>query len=181
MNTKALAIASSVGVIAVAALLFAYPAMAASNAAPQNASYQQPMQKADTNAQRRIQLTVGQTISLSSVAGGYREVGNPSVNGTASGSIDLTVSAGFKGGYAITVTGGSVVINGTTNTISGGSAELGPYGTHMVGQGQAGTAQFLFEAKNLGKFGSTDYGILSIDLGNGSSEFVARLLVTIKA
>lgn len=183
MNTKALAIASSVGVIAVAALLLAYPAMAATAtaSASKDVNYQKMMQQGDASQVQKIQLTSGQSITLTSVAGGFRELGNPAVNGTASSTIDLKVSAVFKGGYAVSLTGGSIIINGTTYTISGGSAELGPYGGHMVGQGQAGTAQFLFDFRNLGKFGSTDYGIVRIDLVSGSTEFGARLLVTVTA
>jgi hypothetical protein len=52
----------------------------------------------------------------------------------------------------------------------------------MVGQGQAGsTAEFLYTARSLGKFGGTTYGVLRIDLTNGSSEFAVRLLVTTSA
>lgn len=93
----------------------------------------------------------------------------------------LQVTGPFTGGYSLSVTGGSLSINGTRYTISGGSAELEPYGIHMVGQGQAGTAQFLFGDRDLGKFGSTNYTILRVDLKDGSSEFAARLLVTVSA
>jgi len=93
----------------------------------------------------------------------------------------LQVSGALKGGYIISVTGGSLNINGVTYSISSGSAELGPHGVYMVGQGQAGTAQFLFQDRDLGKFGSSSYGVLRIDLKDGSSEFAARLLVTISA
>ena len=91
----------------------------------------------------------------------------------------LQVSGTFTGGYSLTVTGGSLNINGATYAISSGSAELGRFGVFMVGQGQAGTAQFLFQDRGIGKFGTTTYGILRVDLKDGSSEFAARLLVTI--
>ncbi|HLQ06286.1 MAG TPA: hypothetical protein VK126_00860 [Nitrososphaerales archaeon] len=181
MNTKKIAIASTIGAFAVMALLFAFPAMAASPGAQQNPNVQQLLQHQQNGAVDKIQLSVGQTITLTSVAGGYREVGNPAVNGTASGSMTLQVTGAFKGGYALTVTGGSLVIGGTTYTISSGSSELGPYGARMIGQGQAGTAQFLFAGRDLGKFGSTNYGILNVDLKDGSTEFAARLLVTVSA
>ncbi len=79
------------------------------------------------------------------------------------------------------MTGGSLSINGTTYTISSGSALLGPYGVYMVGHGQAGTTQFLFLDRDLGRFGSTNYGVLRVDLKDGTSEFAARLLVTVTA
>jgi hypothetical protein len=179
MNTKKIAVASTIGAFAVMALLFAYPAMASSSSTPQSLNTQQLLAHPQYNSNLKIQLSSGQTITLTSVAGGYREIGNPAVNGTASGSMTLQVSGTFTGGYALTVTGGSLSVNGATYTISSGSAELGRYGVSMVGQGQAGTAQFLFQDRGIGKFGTTNFGILRVDLKDGSSEFAARLLVTI--
>ncbi len=181
MNTKKIAIASTVGVFAVMALLFAYPAMAASTNAPQNLNTQQLVQRSAYMSSQKIQLSAGQTITLTSVAGGYWVVGDRAVNGTASGSMTLQVSGALTGGYILSVTGGSLNINGITYTISSGSAELGPHGAYLAGNGQAGTAQFLFLDRNLGKFGATNYGVLRVDLKDGTSEFAARLLVTISA
>ncbi len=180
MSTKKIAIASAVGAFAVMALLFAFPAMAAQINAPQSNPSHLLQQSAQMPSQR-IQLSPGQTITLASVAGGYWVVGDRSVNGTASGTITLQVSGALTGGYILSVTGGSLTINGTTYTVSSGSAELGPRGGYMVGQGQAGSAQFLFLDRSLGKFGSTDYGVLRIDLKDGTSEFAARLLVTVSS
>ena len=181
MNTKKMAIASTVGAFAALALLFAYPAMASSPAAPQSTNLNQMLQHSAYMASPRLPLTAGQAITLTSVAGGYWVVGDRASNGTASGSMTLQVSGSLTGGYILSVTGGSFDINGTTYTISGGSAQLGPHGRYMVGNGQAGTAQFLFLDRNLGKFGSTNYGVLRVDLKGGPSEFAARLLVTVTA
>ena len=178
MNTKKIAIASTVGAFAVMAMLFAYPAMAASGGTPSTTNLQQMLQHPRNGTPDRIQLSTGQTITLTSVAGGYWVVGDRAVNGTASGSMTLQVGGAFAGGYSLSVTGGSLSINGTTYTISSGSAELGRYGVHMVGQGQAGSAQFLFANRDLGRFGTTNYAILRVDLNDGGSEFAARLLVT---
>jgi hypothetical protein len=182
MNTKNLAFASAFGTVAVVALLFAYPAIAASAPSPQTADVQQLFQQSQDRSLQKVQLTVGQNITIASVAGGYKSVGEPSVNGTAAGSLTLQVIGAFTGGYALSTTGGAITINGTTYDVSAGSAELGPYGVRMVGQGQLGaSAQFLFTVLNLGRFGSADYGVLRVDLTTGSSEFAARLLVTISA
>jgi hypothetical protein len=181
MNTKKIAIASAIGAFAVMAMLFAYPAVASSAGTSNNPNYQQLLQGSQSASPQKIQLSSGQTITLTSVAGGYWQVGDRAVNGTASGSMTLQVSGALKGGYIISVTGGTLNINGATYTISSGSAELGPRGVYMVGQGQAGTAQFLFLDRNLGRFGSTNYGIVRVDLKDGTSEFAARLLVTITA
>jgi len=179
MNTKKIAIASTIGAFTVMALLFALPAMAASPSAPQNTNVSQMLTQSATMASHRIQLTQGETITLTSVAGGYWVVGDRASNGTASGTVTLQVSGVLKGGYIISVTGGSFNINGTTYAITSGSAELGPRGVWMVGNGQAGAVQFLFLDRNLGKFGSTNYGVLRVDLKDGTSEFGARLLVSI--
>jgi hypothetical protein len=178
MNMKKIAVASTLTVLAVVAILVAYPAMAASPT-PRTTSIQQAPQHPHYIEVKEIQLSVGQTLTLNSVAGGYWVAGDRAVNGTASESMTLQVTAAFKGGYALSLTGGSLIINDTTYDISGGTAEVGPYGTHMVGQGQSGTAQFLFEWSSLGKFGGTTYATLRVDLTSGSSEFVARLLVTV--
>ena len=180
MNTKKTAVASAVGAFALVAMFVAYPAMAASGA-PSASNIQQMLQHPRSANLHRIQLSTGQTITLASAAGGYWEVGDRAVNGTASGTVTFQVTGAFTGGYSLSVTGGSLSINGTTYTVSGGSAELGPYGIRMAGQGQSGTAQFLFGAKDLGRFGSTNYAILRIDLKDGSSEFTARLLVSVSA
>ena len=161
------------------ALLVAYPAMAASPSAPQNANVSQMLAQSANMPSHRIQLAEGQTITLTSVAGGYWVVGDRASNGTASGTVTLQVSGVLKGGYIITVTGGSFNIDNTAYAITSGSAELGPRGIWMVGNGQAGTAQFLFLDRNLGKFGSASYGVLRVDLKDGTSEFAARLLVSI--
>ena len=179
MNTKKIAIASAVGAFAVMALLFAYPAMASSSTNPQNPDLHQLLVRSAYMNSQPIQLSSGQTITLTSVAGGYWVMGNRDVNGTASGSLALQVSSSLTGGYVLAVTGGSLTINGTTYAVSGGSAMLGPHEVYMVGNGQAGTAQFLFLDRDLGRFGSTSYGVLRIDLKNGASEFGARLLVTV--
>ena len=181
MNTKKIAVATTLGAFAVVALLFAFPAMAASSNAPHNTNARQLLVDSAQANSPRIQLSVGQTVTLTSVAGGYWVVGDRGSNGTASGTMTLQVTGALASGYTISVTGGALSINGTNYTLSGGSAELGPHGRFVVGQGQAGAAQFLFLARDMGRFGSTDYGVVRVDLKGTSSEFAARLLVTISA
>ncbi|MDE1857447.1 MAG: hypothetical protein KGI26_00055 [Thaumarchaeota archaeon] len=181
MNTKKIAVATTLGAFAVLALLFAYPAMAAASGTPQNPSIQQLYMRSAHSPSHNIQLSVGQTITLTSVAGGYWVVGEPGSNGTASGTMTLQVTGALSGGYTVSVTGGTLTINGTAYTITGGSAELGPHGRLVVGQGQAGSTTFLFLDRNLGSFGGASYGVLRVDLRSGSSEFGARLLVTTSA
>ena len=176
-----MAIATTVGAFAIMALVFAYPAMASSTGGTGTPDYQQLLQHPRSSTAAAIQLFQGQTLTFTSVAGGFWVVGDRASNGTASGSLTVQVSDNFTGGYVLSVTGGSLDINGTTYSISSGSAELGPRGVYMAGHGQAGTAQFLFLDRDLGRFGSASYGILRVDLKDGASEFAARLLVTITA
>jgi hypothetical protein len=179
MNTKGLAIATTVGTVAIVALLFAYPAMAASVVPASSRGALLPAHQSQDKTLPTLQLSPGQTFTLTSVAGGYRQVGDNSVNGTATGTLSFKVTGTFSGGYAISMTSGTISINGTTYTVSAGSAELGRHGAYIVGQGQLGNSgQFLLEGRNIGRFGSTDYGVLRIDLTNGPQEFGIRLLVT---
>lgn len=176
MNTKKTAVAATLGVFAVLALLIAYPAVATPSAA-NNTLPQQLLQKSGQLGSQPIRLSVGQNVTLTSAAGGYSVVGDPEVNGTASGTMTLQVTGTLAGGYAVSVAGGTLSINGTSYAISSGSAELGIRGRLMIGQGQATGGQFLFLDRNIGRFGSTNYGVLSIDLSSGPTQFAVRLLV----
>ena len=84
--------------------------------------------------QGRVDVSVGQTITLTSTAGRYAVIGDASENGTASGSLVFTVSGNLTGGYTLSISG-SVVIGTTTYTISSGSAEMNPSATAISGQG----------------------------------------------
>jgi len=175
---KRIATVTTAGVLAMVALLFAIPTMAASTTptALSTSSLPQPANQQSTR------LAIGQALTLASISGGYREIGNPVINGTASGLLTLQVKGVFKGGYSLSVTGGQLSFDGTAYTVTAGTAELGPYGAHMVGQAEAGSSvQMIFAGLNLGRFGETHYGTLRIDLTSGSHEFEIKLLVTITA
>jgi len=173
MRTEKIGFATTFVAATLMVLLFALPAMATSTSNATN-------QTSQTRKSQSANLVVGQTITITSISGGYKELGTPSVNGTASGSLSVEVTGVFKHGYALTVTGGTLNFGGNTYTISSGSAELGPYGVHMVGQAQAGSsASMLFIARNLGAFGTSKYGVLRVDLTSGANEFGVKLLVTI--
>lgn len=173
MRTKKIALATTFFATTLMVLLFALPAMAAPASNSTN-------QTSPTNRSQRANLAVGETITMTSISGGYKELSNPSVNSTANGSLSLEVTGVFRGGYALVVTGGTLSFGGATYTISAGSAELGPYGVHMVGEAQAGSsASLLFAARNLGAFGISKYEVLRVDLISGANEFGVKLLVTI--
>jgi hypothetical protein len=130
-------------------------------------------------------LTVGQTITLTSTAGQFRVVGHPGETGTASGSMVLTVTGAFKGGYALSITSGTVTINGTSTAIASGSAEMGPHQAHMVGQGTfaaststATPGSFLFAAGAHANFEGNTYNTLRLDVEVNGVEYGVVLLVT---
>ncbi|MDA4129039.1 MAG: hypothetical protein OK422_06270 [Thaumarchaeota archaeon] len=174
MKTTSVAIGGVAGVLAVLAMLVAYPAIAATQVPSLQLANRQT-----TNLNSAVTFTAGQTITLTSSAGGYRVIGDPAQNGTASGTLTLKVDGVLKGGYVVTVSGGSLTIGTNIFTVTGGSAEIGHYGRFMVGQGTASnSALFLFQERSLGKFGITSYGVLTLDFSNGATEYGVRLLVT---
>jgi hypothetical protein len=177
MQTKTVVLAGIAGLLAVLAVVVAYPAIAASQ--PLQSQGQLQMSGQSSGSLAKISFTSGQTITFASTAGGYFVIGNHDINGSASGTLTMKVNGVLKGGYVVTVTGGTINIGGSSYTISGGSAEIGPYGRHVVGQGAASnSAFFLFRERSLGRFGGTPYGILTFDLSTGSTQYGIRLLVT---
>lgn len=134
-------------------------------------------------------LTVGQVITISSTQGHFKVVGDKSENGTASGTVTFTVTGKFAGGYSLSITTGSLDLNGTTYAISSGSAETGPYAHHMVGQGTTATVgttvgaatsgAFLMRATAHGTFGG-EYATMSLDLQSGTTEYAIFLVGTIQ-
>jgi len=133
-------------------------------------------------------LTVGQVITITSTQGQFRVVGDKSANGTASGTMTFTVTGKFDGGYSLSITAGSLDVNGTTYAVSSGSAESGHYAHHMVGQGTttvgttSGTAAsgaFLMRATARGTFGG-EYATMSLDLQSGTTEYAIFLIGTIQ-
>lgn len=125
-------------------------------------------------------LSVGQTINITSTSGHFHVVGDKSQTGLAAGSVTLTVTGKFAGGYSLSITTGSLNVNGTTYAISGGSAEMGPYAHHMVGQGTttsaaANSGAFLMRATARGSFAG-EYATMSLDLQSGTTEYVISLV-----
>ena len=119
-------------------------------------------------------LTVGQTITISSTQGMFSVVGNAAENGTASGTITFTVTGKLAAGYTLAITQGSIVVNGTTYTISSGSAQMDGAATTLVGQGTTSSGQFLIRASAHGSFAGTA-GTMSLDLSAGSTEYLVLL------
>lgn len=124
--------------------------------------------------EQKVNVTDGETFTVTSSSGEYSVVGNTSENGTASGSITFTVTGSLTAGDTLSISG-SVVIGGTTYTISSGSAEMNPSATSISGQGTASpTGDFLLQASAHGSFVGSN-GQVSLDLSNGTTEYLVFL------
>ena len=131
--------------------------------------------------QSPVSLTVGQTITITSTQGKFLVYATPTKNGTASGTLTFTVTGKLAMGYALSLTSGTIVVNGTTYTVSSGSAQMGPFANAMIGQGTTTpTGQFLFQAQAHGSFAGTS-GSVSLDFTNGTTEYAVLLTGTVKS
>ena len=137
-------------------------------------------------------LTVGQTITITSTSGHFYVVGAKSETGQASGTLALTVTGKFAGGYSLSISTGTLGVNGTTYAIASGSAEMGPYAHHMVGQGvtapittasgnttSTASGAFLMRATARGSFAG-EYATATLDLQTGATEYVISLIGTVQ-
>jgi hypothetical protein len=123
---------------------------------------------------QKVTVTDGQTFTVTSTSGEYRVVGSTTENGTASGTITFTVTGSLTSGDTLSISG-TVVIAGTTYTISSGSAEMNPSATTISGQGATTpTGQFLLQASAHGNFVGSS-GQVSLDLSNGTTEYLISL------
>jgi len=124
-------------------------------------------------------MTAGQTITITSTQGTFRTVGvTPTRNGTASGTLTFTVTGKLSQGYILSLTSGTLTVDGTTYTVSSGSAQMGRAADVIIGQGTTTpTGQFLVQAQARGSFAGTT-GSVALDL-NGSTEYAVFLTGTI--
>jgi hypothetical protein len=130
--------------------------------------------------QQQASLTVGQAITVTSTQGRYLVVGDANDTGTASGNVTFTVTGKLASGYTLSITSGSVVVNGTTYTISSGSAQMDPAATTLTGQGATTPAgQFIIQAEAHGSFAGSS-ATMSLDLGAGTTEYLVTLAGTVE-
>jgi len=126
-------------------------------------------------------LTVGQTLTVTSTQGHYYVIGTPSNNGTASGAITFTVTAKLTEGYTLSISSGTLVVGGTTYTISSGTAQTGPSADLISGQGTTTpTGQFLLQGIARGSFAGTSGQVL-LDFQAGSTEYAVALTGTVQS
>jgi len=126
-------------------------------------------------------LTSGVSFTLTSVAGGYRVVGEE-VNGSASGALTLLVTGVFHNGYTLSITGGSLVVGGQTYSVTSGEAQLGVHGRYLSGQCTLTTAgsqaeyAALLAGKRVAGINGTPYYTVHLDLVVGQTEYLVTLL-----
>lgn len=134
---------------------------------------------AQTNQFQKPNLSVGQTITITSTQGRFKMLGSQ-VNGTASGTLTFTVTGKFARGYSLSLTGGSINVNGVTYTVSSGSAQMGLFANNIIGQGATSpTGQFLLQAQAHGDFSGTSSAVVSLDFTTGTTEYAVTLTGTI--
>ena len=76
---------------------------------------------------------------------------------------------------------GTVVIDGTTYTISSGTAQMSPSATSISGQGATTpSGDFLLQASAHGSFVGSN-GQVSLDLSNGTTEYLVSLAARSRA
>jgi hypothetical protein len=131
--------------------------------------------------QNQVNISVGQTFTITSTQGEYFVPGSRSSNGTASGTVTFSVTGKLSAGYTLSLTSGSVTVAGTTYTITSGTAQMNRVASGVVGQGVTSpTGEFLLRATAHGSFvGST--GLVSLDLKAGSSEYLVILAGNIQS
>ena len=131
--------------------------------------------------QNTTNMTVGQTITVTSTQGEYQVIGTPSSNGTASGTITFTVTGKLSQGYTLSISSGSMVVGGITYTISSGSAQTGRSADVITGQGTTTpTGTFLLQGFARGTFAGTT-GQLQLDFQAASTEYAVALSGTIQS
>lgn len=131
--------------------------------------------------QNTVNLTVGQTITVTSSQGTFQVIGTPSNNGTASGTTTFTVTSKLAEGYTLSITSGSLVVGGTTYTISSGTAQTGRSADVISGQGTTTpSGQFLLRGTARGSFAGTT-GSLLLDFKTESTEYAVALTGTVQS
>jgi len=130
----------------------------------------------DGGGNDRLNLKVGQTITIANLTGSYESATNSSIEGDATGSVTLQVSQVFNGGLVLTITSGTFSVAGISYTVTGGTLELGPSGEWASGTGTtSGSGQFLIHIGIDGTSTTNPNARVVLDLKAGGSEFLVSL------
>jgi hypothetical protein len=108
-------------------------------------------------------------------------VGNPNDNGTASGTMTLTVTGNLSQGYTFSISSGSITVGGAQYTVSSGTAQAGPGGTNLQGEGSTSSSgEFIVNLAAHGSLAGTSASV-QIDLKTGSPEYIVNLQTSVKS
>ncbi|MDG6898357.1 MAG: hypothetical protein JRN24_01320 [Nitrososphaerota archaeon] len=130
----------------------------------------------DQGPNNRLNLSVGQTITLANLTGRYSNADNATIRGNSSGSITLTVTGVFKEGYTLSFTSGYVSIKGINYAITGGTVTIGPDGQWATGSGTlSSSGQFIAHVAIHGTSTSPANGRAVLDVKIGGSEYLVFL------
>ena len=122
-----------------------------------------------------LNLTVGETLTLSGLTGMYRSVTNSSVKGNASGTLAVKVTAAFKSGYLLAISSGTLTLGKVSYTVAGGTVELIPFALTGTGSGTTSSSgQFLIQLSIHGTTASP-VGRAVLDLEAGGSEYLVTI------
>ncbi len=125
-------------------------------------------------------LTVGQTIVLTSMSGGFRAANDASNNGTATGTLTLMVTGKLSQGYTFSITSGTISIGATQYTISSGTAQTGLAGNSLQGQGSTSSSgEFIIHLQARGNLAGTQASV-QIDMNAGSTEYLVNLVTSLQ-
>jgi hypothetical protein len=184
MKTAKIATIGTASLFAMIALLLAYPAMANTSGDTSIVSGQTtttasqaalPSTAAAATLSTGAALTAGQTITFTSTNGTFRTIdGASQKTGAASGTMTLMVTGVYGAGYALSITSGTLRINGTSYSITSGSAQMGEHQAHLVGQGSFGNSagSFLMVAGAHTNFQGKSFNTLRFDIQvNGVAEY----------
>ncbi len=125
--------------------------------------------------QNEVNLTVGQTITITSTSGRSYQVGSTTVNGTASGTFTFTVTGKLSTGYVMSISSGSLTVNGVKYTVSSGTAQMTLSADGISGQGTTtSSGVFAIQAQAHGSFVGSSAGV-TLDFSNGTTEYAVIL------
>ncbi len=137
-------------------------------------NWQQPQQQVTT-------IATGTTITITSTQGQFSVVGNSGENGTASATLTYTVDSDLSSGYVLTLSSGTITVNGTTYTISSGTAQMNLSANCIQGQGTASSnSTFTIRASASGNFSGNVSARAGLDFKTGSTEYAVFLTGTIQ-
>lgn len=122
-----------------------------------------------------LNLTVGETLSLTGLTGRYASLTNSSLRGNATGTIVVQVTSAFKQGYLLTISSGTITLGAVNYTVTGGMVELNPSGQAGSGTGSTSSSgQFLIHL-NIHGNSTSPSGRAVLDFKAGGSEYLVSL------